>query len=162
MRNPFRPPSAKIPRQPTCLVFIKRTSFSMTNTIIANQPQEWANLPDLVALLPNLVIGCKAIRYDTMCIAAIFHYAWKQRMQCAARTCNFREIVLSQPPLKFCPLAGLCEVFMSCSMVQAQRCAFASACVSKTAVYFLTNLRYNIESRLHVPAAPLLPMIRNI
>ena len=112
MRNPFRPPSAKIPRQPTCLVFIKRTSFSMTNTIIANQPQEWANLPDLVALLPNLVIGCKAIRYDTMCIAAIFHYAWKQRMQCAARTCNFREIVLLQLPLKFCPLAGLCEVFM--------------------------------------------------
>lgn len=42
------------------------------------------------------------------------------------------------------------------------RCAFTSACVSKTAVYFLTNLRYNIESGLHVPAAPLLPMIRNI
>ena len=33
-------------------------------------------------------------------------------MQCAARTCDFKEIVLLQLPLKFCPLAGLCEVFM--------------------------------------------------
>lgn len=53
-----------------------------------------------------------SLQSDTMCIAAIFHYAWKQRMQCAARTCDFKEIVLLQPPLKFCPLAGLCEVFM--------------------------------------------------
>ena len=83
-------------------------------------------------------------------------------MQCAARTCDFKEIVLSQLPLKFCPLAGLCEVFM-----KLLNGAGPTLCIRLSLLFLKPPFTFLLISDIISKAGfmyllHLLPMIRNI